>query len=331
MPRGSPSGGTRGERQSSSAESPAAWALLALVTVCVTVTYARLPVSELYHVSRSGITGGLSRAIVLVNFPFALVAIALALIAFDQLGGRVAALLALVSVVLSAVVAWPGVVDQADLDAKALNAVPALGVALAATLTAWAAWRGTPRFSKRLPLDLVRVVLAIALAFVSLPWLLAEAGFSVSSIPGLSEIFLGDQIRATGGGETLTVVHLGHHHGADGLYLVLSALVLSRALPRLHRLRGLVSAYLALMLSYGFANSLQDFWTEQIVKRGWIRHAIPSLLHPSLSIGWALILAGAAVVEMGWFRPERKRFSLTRREEPARARAPGDAAMKKTH
>jgi hypothetical protein len=296
--------GEPGERLG--AEVVIVWALLALVTVCVAVTYARLPVSQLYHVSQSGIGGGLSRALVLVGFPIALVAIALALVAFDFLGGSVAALLATVSVVLSAFVAWPGVVDQANLDAKALNAVPATGVVLAAALAAWAAKRGMPAFSGRLRFDAARLALAIVLVIVSLPWLFAEAGFSVSDLPGLRELFLGDQVRATGGGETLQVVHLGHHHGADGLYLAVSALVLSRLLPRLGKVRILVSAYLALMLAYGLANLLQDFWTEQIVKRGWTDREIPSLLHPSLSLGWALIFVVAAAVEVCFFRRERR-------------------------
>ena len=44
------------------------WAIFAMVTVEVIVTYSRLPAEELYHVSGSGISGGLSRALVFVNF-----------------------------------------------------------------------------------------------------------------------------------------------------------------------------------------------------------------------------------------------------------------------
>jgi hypothetical protein len=306
VPSESPSGGTSGESQPSSAEPLAVWALLVLVTVCVAVTYARLPSSELYHVSRSGLSGGLSRALVFIDFPLALAAIALALVAYDRLAGRAAAVLALLSILLSALVAWPGVVDQADLDVKAVNVVPAFGVALALMLTAWAAWRRRVTFAAKLPLDPARVITAVVLVFGALPWLLAEAGFSVSDVPGLGRIFLGEQIGRAGGGETLQVVHLGHHHGADGLYLALAALLLSRTLPRLGRLRGLASAYLALMLAYAAANYVQDFWTEQVVKRGWTTRAIPSLLHPSLSLGWAAILSLAACVELGAFRWERR-------------------------
>ncbi len=288
MPRESVSREMRGNVESSkrvTAEVFAVWGLLLLATVCVVETYARVPVSDLYHVSRSGVAGGFSRALVFVDFPLALAAIALALVAYDHLGGRASAVLAFLAILLSALVAWPGVVDQADLDARAVNALPALGVALAVALTIWASWRRKVAFSAKLPLDAARAITALVLVFGALPWLLAEAGFSVSDVPGLGRIFLGEQIRRAGGGETLQVVHLGHHHGADGLYLALTALLLSRTLPRLGRLRGLISAYLALMLAYGTANYVQDFWTEQIVKRGWTARAIPSLLHPSLSLG----------------------------------------------
>ncbi len=317
VPRDSPSAGARNTGESSSAEPLVVWALLALVTACVAVTYARLPVGELYHVSRSGAVGGFSRALVLLDFPLALVAVALALIAFDSVGGRSAAALALASVLLSALVAWPGVVDQADLDARAVNVVPALGVALALVLTVWAAWSTAPTFAQRLRFDLVRVAVAAALLVAGLPWLFADAGFSISKLPGAGSIFLADQVRASGGGETLKVVHLGHHHGADGLYLALSALLLSRVLARLGRVRTPVSAYLALMLAYGLANFTQDFWTEQIVKRGWTARAIPSLLHPSLSIGWACILVVAAAIELAVFRPERRRVVQEETEKPA--------------
>jgi hypothetical protein len=296
--------GKRGEADRPGfAEPLVVWALIGLVTVCVIASYSRLPVAQLYNVSRSGIEGGFSRALVLVCFPFALIAIALALIAYDRLRGRLALGLALASVACSAAVAWPGMVDQSDLDAKPMNAVPALGVALTLGLTVWASRRSRPSLSPRLPLDSTRAALAIVLVLAGLPWLFAEAGFSISHVPGLGSIFLGDQ-SGPGGGETLQAVHLGHHHGADGLYLVLSALLLSRVLPYLERMRGFLSAYVALMLSYGLANLVQDFWTEQVVKRGWTSWEIPSLLHPSLSLGWAAIVLVAALVDALAFRPE---------------------------
>jgi hypothetical protein len=112
------------------------------MALAVLVTYVRLPVAELYHVSNEGIAGGLSRVLVLSNFPLSLGGIALALVAADRLPGRAARALAAVSVALCAVTAWPGVVDQADLDAKPVNALPAAGLALALGLGLAAVRRG---------------------------------------------------------------------------------------------------------------------------------------------------------------------------------------------
>jgi hypothetical protein len=288
------------------AEALVVWALVVLVAAAVFETYMRLPAAQLYHVSGSGLEGGLSRSLVLLNFPFALVAIALAGVTASARVNRASTLIAVLAVALAVTVAWPGVVDQADLDAKPINAVPAAGVAVALALSVASALRLRVPLSRRLAFDALRLVLALALIAVSLPWLFAEIGFSISRFPLLGRVFLGDQVRSIGGGETLEVVHLGHHHGADGLYLALAALLLSRALPRLRQYRDAVSAYLALMLSYGTANATQDFWLEQVVKRGWTSHAVPSLLHPAISLGWAVIVAVAVAIELGWFRRERR-------------------------
>ena len=47
--------------------------LLVLVAVELLVTYARLPASELYHVSGSGLRGGAGRVLVFSNFPGSLI------------------------------------------------------------------------------------------------------------------------------------------------------------------------------------------------------------------------------------------------------------------
>ena len=62
------------------------WALFAVVGVELTVTYARLDASELYNVSGSGVEGGASRLLVFVNFPLAIVAIAVLLLLVERLG-----------------------------------------------------------------------------------------------------------------------------------------------------------------------------------------------------------------------------------------------------
>ncbi|MGZ4358973.1 MAG: hypothetical protein ACXVY8_06270 [Gaiellaceae bacterium] len=307
------------ERRALPAEALAVLALVAVVTLALTATYARIPAAQLYHVSHGGLRGGLSRALVLLDFPFALVAPPLAAIAFDRLRGSGASALAALATVLAAVVAWPGVVDQANLDAKPVNAVPALGLGLAAALTLVAAARRAGGFVRRLRLDPGRLVLALCLTVVSLPWLAAELGFSISDVPLAGRVFLGDQIRAGSAGETPVVVHLGHHHGADGLYLALAALLLTRALPLQRRLRRLLSAYLALLLAYGVANLVQDLWTEQVVKRGWTHDELPSMLHPSLSLAWLAILLAGAAIELG---------ALRRESGPKRGPAPRPALVR---
>ena len=64
-----------------------------------------------------------------------------------------------------------------------------------------------------------------------------------------------------------------------------------------------VAAYLGLMLSYGIANVANDFWLEQFVKRGWTEWEIPSFLSLDPSLGWGVVLIGAAVAWAVFFRP----------------------------
>src|SRR5262245_45437176 len=147
------------------------WALFAVVTVEVIVTYSRLPPDQLYHVSGSGIEGGLSRALVFVNFPVALAAIALLAILNERVGHRI---LVVVAALLCAVVVWPGVVRESNLDARLINAVPALGVLLALLLTFAVARRGGISRRAWRGSDWVRVGVAAALLFLAVPWLAAD-------------------------------------------------------------------------------------------------------------------------------------------------------------
>ena len=78
-------------RRTPQGEALATWALWALVLAAIVVTYARLEPAELYNVSREGLAGGLSRAVVELNFPISLVAIALALVAPARSRTRVVA------------------------------------------------------------------------------------------------------------------------------------------------------------------------------------------------------------------------------------------------
>jgi hypothetical protein len=281
-------------------EAGAVWALFGVVGIAVLSTYSRIPPADLYHVSGSGLEGGAARALVFLGYPFSIVAVALAALAAARLGTRAAALVAAAAAVLCATIGIPGVIDQADLDARPVNALAAVGVALALGLAVWAVAR--EGIGKARPLgrgDIVRAALAAVVLLAGLPWIFAEFGAYVSDAPLLGHIFLAKEIRPSGSGEaSLHVVHLGRHHGMDGVLLVLSALALSRVLPQLgsRRLATALTAYLSLMFVYGLANALQDFWTEQLVKRGTVATTIPSVLRPSLGPAWAGILLGAAAI-----------------------------------
>jgi peptidoglycan/LPS O-acetylase OafA/YrhL len=111
------------------------WGVLALIVldgIAVIATYSRFPTTELYNVQHSNtVAAGFGRELVALNFPFALVGIALVGLAWPRLHGRLR-IAGIVAIALCAVVYFA--VNQNDLDAKALNAVPALGLALAVVL-----------------------------------------------------------------------------------------------------------------------------------------------------------------------------------------------------
>ena len=276
------------------------WALYGLVACAMVVTYSRIPARELYHVSHTGPAGGFGRLLVFANFSTALVAIAVLAVAFDRLSGRLARVAAVLAAVLCAAVFWPGVVSEADLDPKPVNAVAAAGVLLSAALTVPVAhrhgisrrpWRGS---------DWLRVALALPLVFVALPWIAAELGFFLDGVPVLGRIFeTGKHVRDVSGLPVFPpAVHHGHHHGMDGLLLVLGALLLSRVVGESApaALRRAASAYLALMFCYGIGNIANDFWLEQVVKRGWTTWEIPNVLTPRITVAWAVIVVAAAVI-----------------------------------
>lgn len=287
-------------------EVTAAWLGWAAATALLTVTYARIAPARLYNVSHSGLAGGLSRAVVQLNFPVALVALAIAGVlaarlrqkgeAFTTNERRLIRAGLIVGALLCVAVAGPGVVSQDNLDARWINAPAALGVLLIAALTVVIARRtGLGEAAPFGPGDRVRLGLALALILVALPWLFAEAGVYIGRVPVLGRVFLSEQIRP---GETEAAVHLGHHHGADGLYLALTALLLSRVLPRIEAgaLKAALGFYLGLMLAYGIANMGNDAWTEQVWKRGWTARTAPSFLTPALSPAWTFLLIAAAAI-----------------------------------
>ena len=269
-------------------EALAAWALVAAMAAATLVTYSRLAPGALYNVDDAGdLVSGLGRTVVLLNYPISLAAIALAAIA----GGP--RLLVVLAIVLCAVTAVPGVVDQDDLDARWVNAIPALGVGLAFGLTVAAGRRDGVAFVRRARGDRLRLLLAVVLLVVALPWAAATVGFDFPT-----DVFTGEEVPAVRD-KGLASVHYGFHEGFGGLLLVFVAFLVSRPPGR-----RLLRAYLSVMLAYGLANVFTDGWNEQLWKRDWVDWHAPGVLRPDLSAAWLAILLVAAAVYVFWFRPE---------------------------
>ena len=292
----------RTERQASGlpVEVVLVWMLFAVVTTEILVTYSRVPARELYHVSGSGIEGGLSRALVFLNFPVALVALAILPLVYVRLRRRSYRALAILSGILCAAVVWPGVVSARNLDARPVNAVAAIGALLALLLSDVVARRsGLQKTSWRRG-DWVRVALAVAFLVAALPWLAADLGLFSNGFPLLGRLFQSGQFLPERPGlpTFAPAVHHGHHHGMDGVLLVLTVLLLSRQVGR----RPVFAAYLSLMFSYGVGNFANDFWIEQVVKRGWTSWEIPDVAVPHLTVAWSLIVIAAVGLWALWVR-----------------------------
>jgi hypothetical protein len=268
--------------------------LLVLDGAAVIATYSRFPASELYHVHHAGtIAAGFGRELVAVNYPFALIAVAVVGLTWPRLEGRPLRIAGVAAIALCAVVYFA--VDQADLDARALNAVPALGVAFAFALALGVGVSSVPRLVRG---DKLRIAVAALLVFFCAPLIAAELGFFLDGVPFLGWFFETGRLASQPGVPGLHhAVHHGQHHGWQGTMIALSALAFSR-LPRPR----VLDAYLALMLAYGVGNLANDDWLEQVVKRGWTTHEMPSVLVPAANWGWAAVLACTAAVWLLWFR-----------------------------
>jgi hypothetical protein len=292
-------------------EPLALWLLFAAITAEIWVTYARLPASELYNVSGTGFRAGASRALVFLNFPVALVAIAILAVVFERLRGQALRGLAVVAALLCTPVFWPGVVDENNLDARWVNTPAAVGVGVALGLTLAAAREsGRPQRGDRL-----RVALVVLALLAAPEWFAAEAGFFLNGVPIFGRLYQsGPYLHQQPGLPPFPpAVHHGHHHGMDGLLLLLAALMLSRALPaiRTRALRLATAAYLALMLTYGIGNIANDFWLEQVVKRRWTSWQFPSVLEPRPSWSWLGVVVSAAVVWVAWFGRDEREAALS--------------------
>jgi hypothetical protein len=291
-------------------EALAAWILLAVVAAMVWVTYARLPASDFYNVSGTGFGAGAARVLVFVGWPVSIAAVALVAVAADRLLAagaplRVVAAVAAAATLLCASIAWPGVITQSNLDAKPSNAIAAAGVALAVVLAAWAErTAGLGRAVGRLRGDVPSAAVIAVMTLAAVPWILANLGVYAGDVPGLGDVYMSKQVLPEPGHPDLHAVHLGNHEGLDGCLLAGIALALRRVLPRMRptALRGILGGYLALVLAYGVMVAANDGWHEQIVKRGWTGRMLPSVITPSLNLGWALLIAAAVVLYLTAFR-----------------------------
>jgi hypothetical protein len=285
------------------------WLLFALTAAAVFATYWRLPPRVLWKVHNTGFVGGAGRAFVFLSFSAALAAVAILAIVVDRLDDRLADVLGIVALLLCATVAIPGVQTESHLDPKWANLPAVIGVVLVFALTVWASRRGRREAARTTTRgDAARLVVgAVSLLFAA-PYIAAELGFFLDGVPVLGSIFQTGAIRPEpGSGELHAAVHHGHHHGMDGFLLAATALLLSRHLGGIRRpvLRGLTAFYLAVMLVYGLTNQVEDLWIEQVVKRDWTRWQIPNVLHPSLSLAWAAMIACAIVIYAAFLRPRR--------------------------
>jgi hypothetical protein len=276
------------------------WALCGVIALLILATYSRIPHEKLYHVSGDGLSGGLSRVLVFVNWPGALIAIAVLGIVVER---RRRPIVAATALLLCLLIFIPGVVEASNLDAKWINVLPALGVGLVLALSVsaaraegiggWGSARG----------DRLRIGSFVVLSLVSLPWFFAELGFY---IPG--PVFLASEVY-----DGAAAVHLGEHHGLVGLQIIAAMLLLSRELPRLQAgwRRTALAAWMSGLIAYGLGDIANDVWGEQVVKRGWADSALPSVVRPSLNWLWIVVLAvGAAIFLL-------QRRYLLGSEEPA--------------
>jgi hypothetical protein len=253
------------------------WGLLAAEAVAVVTTYSRLPANELYNVTGSGLRGGFSRLVIELNFPDALIALAILGVLAPLLSPALRWIAAAVAV-LCAYAVLPGVVQQSNLDARWENAIPATGVALALALTFLA--REQPPSRPRG--DRARLVVGAVLVVLAAPWIAAVLGFYLDGVPVLGWMFQTGRL-ASFHDPLHHAVHHGVHHGLQGLLFALTALILSRVPNR-------VSLYLALLFAFGVANMLNDGWLEQVVERGWSSHPVPSVLAFSANWLWGATL-----------------------------------------
>ncbi len=295
-------------RQSSVRRAPNplfVWGMFGVVAVEVFVTYSRLPARSLWRVSGTGLEGGASRAFVFLSYPVGLVAIAILLLALDRIRTRRLRALALLGMLCC--IAGLAFVRTSNWDARPVNAIGAVGVAIDLLLTVVArdAWNApaAPRTWRHR--GWLAVTLAAVMFVIAVPAMAADLGYYLDRVPLLGSLYQTGAIRHEPGiVGAHDAVHHGHHEGMDGVLFVWSALLLWRYLPsfRSPRLRAIFGGWLAFLVCYGAAVALGDFWLEQIAKRGWTSWTF-DVSYPELSSSWGLLVAATAALWLVAVRP----------------------------
>ena len=141
------------------------------------------------------------------------------------------------------------------------------------------------------------------LVIVAIPWILAGVGLYTGDVPVLDDVYISKAVVPEPGEPALRAVHLGNHEGIDGILLAGTAFALRRALRRMRPTPvPLLGGYLALIAVYGMAVAADDFWIEQLQKRGTVSRGLPYVLTPGPRPAWAALVAVACVVYVVAFR-----------------------------
>ena len=169
----------------------------------------------------------------------------------------------------------PLFVSQSHLNARWQNLVPGIGVALALGLGVAAIRRAGTSLQPRLPGDPVRLILAAVVLVLSLPWIAAELGFHLPGISSWGRALPNGGRAPRGGGAPRRAPRMAWL--ADATLRAFLSRVQAAGRLRISLLVGT-----AALAAYGAVNATQDFWQEQLVKRGTVDWAIPSALYPGL-------------------------------------------------
>jgi hypothetical protein len=276
--------------------------MFAVVLVAIAVTYTRIAPEDLYNVDGHGfVGGGLSRAVVYVNFPIGLAAMFLLLGLADRMSRRQRTL-AVVAFLMWAPVFSSRVLTESYLDARWGNLAPAVAVGLALLLTL----RTPDPSAEHVRADVLRIGVGAALVVLALPWIAALLGLDFVGVPVLGQIFQTHELRSQPGDPTLhPAVHYGDHHGLEMTLVLIAALVASRWLGaiRSHSLHTAFGLVTGVVVVYSVMNIANDAWLEQVVKRGWTNWEIPGVLVPRANWGWSVILVGGLLTWLTLFRP----------------------------